>query len=351
MIEKNNKKVMVGLSGGVDSAVTAYLLQQEGYEVYAVYMKLHNIIDGYNTANIEAGKKVANFLNIPYHILDVTDKFKENVYDYFLNSYIDGITPNPCVMCNKTIKFGVMFEFAMEKGCDFLATGHYAKTDGKFIYEAEDKTKDQSYFLGQINKNIINKLIFPMSKYTKKQIREIALKIPEFQEIATKKDSQEICFVEGEYTDILKQHIEIENQGDTLDIDGNIIAHHKGYMHYTIGKRRGFYVHGAHEAHFVKSIDALSNTITVCKKENLSIDEVHIDNLNMFIYDIEFQATVKLRYRSFSTPCTVVISEDKKTAKIILDIPAFGVACGQLAVCYNQNMVIGSGVIVNIRHK
>lgn len=346
-----SKKVMVGLSGGVDSAVTAYLLQQEGYEVYAVYMKLHNIIDGYNTANIEAGQKVADFLNIPYDILDVTDQFKKNVYAYFLNGYIEGITPNPCVMCNKTIKFGVMFDFAMEKGCDLLATGHYAKTDGKFIYEAEDKSKDQSYFLGQINQNIINKLIFPMSKYTKKQIREIALKIPEFQEIANQKDSQEICFVEGEYTDVLKRHINIENQGDTLDVDGNVIGHHKGYMYYTIGKRRGFYVHGAHEPHFVKSIDATSNTITVCKKENLSIDEVHIDHLNMFIDDLEFQATVKLRYKSFSTSCTVVLSEDKKTAKIILDIPACGVACGQIAVCYDDDKVIGSGVITNIMQK
>jgi tRNA-specific 2-thiouridylase len=190
-----------------------------------------------------------------------------------------------------------------------------------------------------------------MSKYTKKQIREIALKIPEFQEIANKKDSQEICFVEGEYTDILKQHIEIGNQGDTLDIDGNIIGHHKGYMHYTIGKRRGFYVHGAHEAHFVKAIDSKENTITVCKKEKLAINEVHIDNLNMFIDDKEFKATVKLRYKSFPTSCTVLLSDDKKTAKISLDMPVFGVACGQLAVCYNKNMVIGSGVIVNIRYK
>lgn len=344
--ETNKKSVMVGLSGGVDSSVSAHLLQQDGYEVHGVYMKLHNAIEGYHEANIEAGQKVAKHLNIPYHILDLTDIFKTEVYDYFVNSYINGTTPNPCVMCNRTVKFGAMFDFAMEQGCDFLATGHYAITDGEFIYEAFDKSKDQSYFLGQVDKKVLPKLLFPMSKYTKDVTRQIASTIPAYKEIAVKKDSQEICFVENEYTDVLEKHTNIDKKGEVVDEDGNVIGHHKGYMHYTIGKRRGFYVHGSHEPHFVKDIDAKKNILTVSKKDNLAISEVVIDKLNMFIDDTNFKATVKLRYRSHPCICNVEISQDKQSAKILLEESAYGVACGQIAVFYDEDKVLGSGVIV-----
>ncbi|MCG3716029.1 7-cyano-7-deazaguanine synthase, partial [Aliarcobacter butzleri] len=140
----SKKKVMVGMSGGIDSSVTAYMLQNDGYEVEGVYLKLHNRTDGYHEKNLGYIKDVAKFLNIKYHILDLTDEFSKEVYDYFVDSYLTGTTPNPCVKCNKQIKFGAMLDFAKKHGADFLATGHYAKTDGKFFYEADDKTKDQS---------------------------------------------------------------------------------------------------------------------------------------------------------------------------------------------------------------
>ncbi|MEA3497566.1 MAG: tRNA 2-thiouridine(34) synthase MnmA [Campylobacterota bacterium] len=340
----NKKKVIVGLSGGVDSSMTAYMLQQDGFEVEGIYMKLHNVIPGYHEKNIENIEKVANFLNIKYHILDLTQKFEDEVYDYFVQSYIDGTTPNPCVKCNSTIKFGALFDEAMRLGGDFLATGHYAKTDGKFIYKADDLSKDQSYFLGQIKKDVIPKLIFPMSRYTKDYIRSIALDIPEFKSIATQKDSQEICFVDGVYTDILEKHTNIDMPGKTLDKDGNIIGHHKGYMHYTVGKRRGFYVHGAHEPHFVINQNKENNTIIVGKKEDLAINSVIINNINMFIEDKTFRCDVKLRFRSTIVKCEVEIKNEKAIIK--LDEPIYGVAVGQIAVFYEDDKLIGSGSII-----
>jgi tRNA-specific 2-thiouridylase len=338
------KKVIVGLSGGIDSSMTAYLLQKDGYEVEGIYMKLHETVRGYHEKNLEHIDKVAKFLDIKYHILDLTDEFKDEVYDYFVNSYIDGLTPNPCVKCNDKIKFGKLYEKAMSLGGDYLSTGHYAKSDGEFIYKADDLSKDQSYFLGQVKQEVLPKLIFPMSKYTKEYIKAEAMKIPVMVEIASKKESQEICFVDTVYTDILKKHTNIDKEGKTLDMDGNVVGHHKGYMHYTVGKRRGFYVHGAHEPHFVLSQDKKNNTITVGKKADLAINEVLCDKLNMFISDSSFTCEVKLRFRSQVVTCDVNI--ENNLCQIILKEPVYGVATGQVAVFYDGDKVIGSGYII-----
>ena len=340
----NKKKVVVGMSGGIDSSVTAYLLQKEGCEVVGVYMKLHNLIENYHENNIESGQNVADFLGIKYHILDLTKKFQDEVYDYFVDEYIKGNTPNPCVKCNRTIKFGALFEFTKELGADFLATGHYAKTDGEFIYEADDKSKDQSYFLGQIKKDVLKYLIFPMSKYKKEDIIKLGSTIPVIKEIAQKKESQEICFVENVYTDIIKKHANIDLPGIALDTEGKEVGHHKGYMHYTIGKRKGFYVHGAHDPHYVKELNAKDNTIVVCKKEQLAITKVQIDKLNLFIDETNFNCTVKLRYRTKKVDCEVSIQDDH--AYIKLKEPAYGVATGQVAVFYENDKVLGSGWIL-----
>ena len=338
------KKVILGMSGGIDSSVTAYLLKNEGYEVEGIYMKLHNNIPLYHDKNIATIEKVANFLGIKYHILDLTKQFKKEVYDYFVQSYIDGVTPNPCVKCNKTIKFGALLDEAKKLGGDYLATGHYAKNDGKFIYVADDLSKDQSYFLAQVSKKALPYMMFPMAKYKKEDIKKIASTIPILAKLATKKESQEICFVDTVYTDILKKHIDINKPGDTLDKDGNVIGNHKGYIHYTIGKRKGFYVHGAHEPHFVIATNKKNNTITVGKKEDLKVNEVIINKLNMFIEEKEFTASVKLRYRSTLTQCKVKIFNN--TACISLKEAVYGVARGQFAVFYKDNKVLGSGVII-----
>ena len=344
-MDMKNKKVIIGMSGGVDSSVRAYLLQKEGYEVEGVYMKLHERTDGYHEENIANIEKVTNFLGIKYHILDLTEAFKKEVYEYFVQSYIDGITPNPCVKCNKTIKFGALLEEMKRLDGNFLATGHYASTDGQFIYMADDLSKDQSYFLAQVDKEKLPYILFPMSKYTKDEIKQIASQIPALSHFAVKKESQEICFVDTVYTDILQKHTNIDNQGDTLDIDGKVVGHHKGYMHYTIGKRKGFYVHGAHDPHFVISTNKETNSIVVGKKEDLKVTQVRVENLNMFVDDEEFRAEVKLRYRSYQTPSLVKI--ENNSAIILLDEPVYGVASGQIAVFYDGEKVLGSGVIVS----
>jgi len=345
---KTGKKVMVGMSGGIDSSVTAYMLQEKGYEVEGVYLKLHNRTDGYHERNLGYIEDVAKFLNIKYHILDLSDEFTKKVYDYFVDSYLEGTTPNPCVKCNRQIKFGAMLKFAQEHGASYLATGHYAKTDGKFFYEADDKTKDQSYFLSQVEKEALPYMMFPLSTFKKEDIIKFGEKLDSaYKRITEKSESQEICFVDTVYTDVIKRHANIDMPGKVLDENGNVVGEHKGYMHYTIGKRRGFTVHGAHEPHFVTKLNPKDNTIVVGKKESLEINKVEIENLNMFIDDKEFNCSVKLRYRSRSTPCSVKIENNK--GYIQLEEPAFGVAAGQLAVFYKDEKVLGSGWITDAK--
>jgi len=338
------KKVMVGMSGGIDSSVTAYMLQKEGYEVEGVYLKLHNRNDGYHERNLGYIENVAKFLNIKHHVLDLANKFTAEIYDYFVDEYLSGSTPNPCVKCNKQIKFGSMLKFANENGASYLATGHYAKTDGKFIYEADDKTKDQSYFLSQVDKEALKSMIFPLSNYKKEDIVKFGANLDEvYKKITEKNESQEICFVETVYTDVIKRHANIDKPGDVLDTNGKVVGTHKGYMHYTIGKRRGFTVKGALEPHFVKELDPKNNTITVGKKEVLEVNTVIATNLNMYLNKKEFDCGVKLRYRSSSTPCSVTIKDN--IATINLKEPSFGVASGQLAVFYDDEKVLGSAWI------
>jgi len=335
------KKVLVGMSGGVDSTVSAILLQQQGYEIVGVYMKLHTK-DGYHEENFKKAQIVAEYLGIKLHFLDLEDEFNNNVYNYFVDSYKVGLTPNPCVKCNKTIKFGKMIEFGDKLGIKYIATGHYAKTDGRYIYKAKDLSKDQSYFLAQINRDIVDRLIFPLGDMLKDDVKEIASKIEILQDIASQKESSEICFVENDYTEILEKYMDINIEGNTLNSQGEIVGNHKGYMHYTIGKRRGFFVNGAHEPHFVLEIKADTNEIIVGKKDELAVTEFNLKDISLFdnIED-NFRATIKVRYRTQGVEGLV----DIKLNKIILDKPVYGLAKEQVAVFYDNNRVLGGGII------
>ena len=339
------KKVLVGMSGGVDSTVSALLLKEEGYEVEGLYMKLH-YKPGYHEIHQARAQKAADEVGMKLHVLDLQKIFDEKVFQPFIDTYAEGKTPNPCALCNRSLKFGEMIKFADSIGADFLATGHYIKTDGKYFYQAEDDTKDQSYFLFYVEKDILSRLLFPLGSRKKTDIKDIAASIDGLESYASQAESSEICFVETTYTDLLKDYVDVDNIGEVLDKDGNVVGEHKGYMHYTIGKRKGFTVKGAHEAHYVLSMNPEKNQIVVGKKDELACSSVVLDNMNMFDERVEFDTTVKLRYRTKAVPCHVKI--ENKRAYVTLKEDVFGVATGQAAVFYDEDKLIGGGWIAEV---
>lgn len=353
-------KILVAMSGGVDSAVTAYTLLQQGHEVEGCYMKLHGK-PNYHEANIAKVEKAAQFLGIKHHILDLQDDFKERVYMPFVASYKAGKTPNPCAWCNRFIKLGKLLEFAKSLNCEKLATGHYARVENGLLKTAFDETKDQSYFLASADKSALSYLIFPLGEKKKEAVKAFAASIKELESFATQKESAEICFVENTYIEVLQQFMPTNIKGSVLDSNGKIIGKHDGYMHYTIGKRRGFEVRGAHEPHFVLKIKPQSNEIVVGLKDELKVSEFELEKINLLVdktflrenkllqnslnaENFSFKCEVKIRYRSKSTACVVQVLPNL-SAKIMLLEPVFALASGQMAVFYDKDTVLASGFI------
>jgi tRNA-specific 2-thiouridylase len=307
-------------------------------------MKLHND-DDYHAENIRKVKKVAEYLGIDYHILDLREKFNEYVYNPFVKNYEIGLTPNPCVMCNRFVKFGALVDFAKSLGMDKLATGHYVRLEDGFITEATDMSKDQSYFLSNVAKENLEFVIFPLGQMYKEDIKKFAAGIDVLKEFSSQKESSEICFVPQTYVEVLQKHMDIDKPGNVLNTKGEVVGKHRGYMHYTIGKRKGFEVRGAHEPHYVIKIKPKENEIVVGLKDELDINSFEIKDINMFIDKKEFECSVKIRYRSAKTPCRVKV--EGSCARVELKEPVQGLAAGQMAVFYDDKKVLGGGWIEN----
>lgn len=337
------KKVVVGMSGGVDSAVTAALLKKEGYYVIGLTMLLND-----NFA-YEDARKICDTLGIEFHLLDLRDKFKKIIKDRFLEDYKNGLTPNPCVLCNKYIKFGLMYDELLNYDADYIATGHYALIkDGK-LYKASDKNKDQSYFIYNLTKKQLNKVLFPLADKTKDEVRKLAL---EFNlPVANKKESTDICFIsKGDLKDYLKRNIDSE-VGDIVNIDtGEVLGKHIGLMYYTIGQRRGLNIGGTEKRLFVAKKDIKNNILYVAmgdENKYLISHEAVIEEVNL-LDELPKQCTAKFRYRQKDNDVIVSKLDD---GNLLVKYPegVKSVTPGQACVLYNGDECLGGGIIKEVR--
>ncbi len=344
------KKVLVAMSGGVDSSVAVALLIKEGYDVSGGTFRLYEA-EGEITAEVENAKKACDFLGIKHYVFDMREIFKEKVIDSFALEYDKGLTPNPCIECNKYIKFGAFLDEALKLGFDFIATGHYSaiKTDQngqKVLIRPLDRKKDQTYVLWQLSEWQLSHILMPLGNYTKTEVRKIAeeLKLP----CAASKESQDICFVpDKDYGAFLEGYNGKSFQkGSYLDLDGAVLGEHKGHQHYTIGQRKGLGI-ALGKPQFVISKDPKTNSVVLGDEEHLFKNRVVIRDVNiMWGKDktAEFWCTAKLRYSAKDMPCRYFpLGEDK--AVLEFEEPQRAPSPGQSAVLYDGDKIIGGGKI------
>lgn len=340
------QKVLVGMSGGVDSSVCASLLQNDGYEVLGITLDLF----GDTTQSQSDAKAVCDSLGIEHTVYNLKNEFKGFVIDNFINEYVNGRTPNPCIVCNRTIKFGEMLKLADKLGCDKIATGHYAKTiekDGRFLLcRGDDKSKDQSYVLYCLTQEQLSRTVFPLASHSKDEVRATAEGLNLVN--ANKKDSQDICFVpDGDYAAFIEKTADFVSQtGNYLDINGKVLGQHKGVIRYTIGQRKGLGIALGKPA-FVIDKNPNTNEVIIGDEEHLFYNKVYIENLNFILFDKlegEMQVYCKLRYRHTEQPAT--IKPYKNGVLVEFDEPQRAPSPGQAAVFYNGDIVVGGGTIV-----
>ncbi len=352
-------KALIAMSGGVDSSVTAYLLKEKGFDCCGVTFSMFDKTDPVFSFNqsclyndIADAKRICDMLKIPFTSVDASKEFKKYVIEDFVKTYEHGGTPNPCIMCNRHVKFKLLFDLASELGCDIIATGHYAKkgfsnkTSRYYIEKADDLTKDQSYVLYSLTQEQLAKTVFPLSELTKEEARQIALDNGFVN--AKKSDSQDICFIpSGDYAAFISSWTQKSYPaGKFIDTNGNVLGKHKGLIHYTVGQRRGLDI-ALGQRMYVKEKNFTNNTVVLSTDDGLFEKSVKIKSFNPVAVaniDKPIRCTAKIRYSTKEFPATA----ERSGENIILtfDSPQRAATKGQSAVLYDGSIVLGGGIII-----
>ena len=346
-------KVLIAMSGGVDSSAAAHLILSSGYEAIGATMVVTKGLFGNPDDLSEDAKmaaKICERLGIDHTMVDLCKDFKKHVVNDFINRYLEGKTPNPCIVCNKNIKFGALLNEGLRLGCDQIATGHYVKVEqdgsGRFLLKtALDASKDQSYMLWMLSQDQLSRCIFPLGSLTKPEVRELAGELA--FENASQKDSQDVCFIpDGDYASFISHYADTSKIGNYVDMQGNVLGKHKGIIHYTVGQRKGLGI-ALGQPMFVHSKNALTGDVVLCKNEELFSKALTASGVNLIACDsinTPIKVLAKTRYHQKPVSATVVQIEKDKI-RVDFDEPVRAISPGQSVVLYDGDVVVGGGFI------